>query len=271
MRNHIAAIAIALCAATSVAPTVVAQQAPSAGIAVTRPASAGSAAPSAQKPAPIPEPSAQGALSTGTVSGVSEEPADTAGQTGQDALVASNASQPGTIGMSPARDVITDDDLQAMRSGVAINYLWSQTKVPPSVNPAVCDRDCESEARAAAGMSRSPNSEWQAQFAAARIDLAADKEWRAAYLDGLLKAHQYCVFRHQGNSALMNQSGSALSGEREQYVGDMNQALGQGVDSAAARVQEEIEQVERTDSVRAAMMEILAERAFNQCSGSARK
>ncbi|MDE3110958.1 MAG: hypothetical protein KGL02_13595, partial [Acidobacteriota bacterium] len=133
----------------------------------------------------------------------------------QAALVATNSPQSGAVRMLKTRDVITDDDLQAMRSGVAIDYLWSEAKVPASVNPVLCDRACEAEARAAAGMSRSPNSEWQAQFAAARIDLAADKEWRVAYLDGLSKAHQYCVFRGQSNTAL---AAPASDTTGQQYV-----------------------------------------------------
>lgn len=261
MRKRFAALTIALCAAATVA---IAQQATK-----TTPAAQVTGAARVSSIAKDSAKTARTAAITASISSaptvqVSSEPVTGASPS---ALLAANSSQ-NAVRMLPAQDVITDDDLRAMRSGVAINYLWTETKVPPSVNPAFCDRDCEAEARAAAGMARSPNREWQAQFTAARIDLAADQQWRAAYIDGLQKAQQYCVFRRQQINPLANKPGSDATGEGEEYVGGMNEVLGEGMDSAAAQVQQEIGQVERIDSVRAAMMEVLAERAFNQCASS---
>lgn len=271
MRNHIAVLTFALCATVSVAA---AQQAKGVGASLQAPRTAPAAhaaqpavSSSALKPAAVAGAAAARDASGASVSAASTDPATEASAS---TLEATNTPQVSTVRMLPAQDVITDDDLNAMRSGVAINYLWTETKVAPAVNPALCDRDCEAETRAAAGMARSPNREWQDQFMAARIDLAADKQWRAAYIEALQKAQQYCVFRGQENAALWTAPGST-SGEREQYVGDMNQELGQNMDSAAAQIQQEIERVERVDSVRAAMMEVLAERAFNQCSSASRR
>jgi hypothetical protein len=180
----------------------------------------------------------------------------------QPILAASTSA--GTGWTLPNHDVITDDDVAAMRSGVAISYLWSPTTVRPGINPVKCDAACEAETRAAAGMSQSPEAAWEEQFSAARTDLEADGQWRAAYLDGLQQAHQYCVFREQQGSAVPN-TASQPTDERGQYVGDMNRTLGQGLDSAAARIERQIQEAQRVDGVRAAMMEVLAERAFNQC------
>lgn len=166
--------------------------------------------------------------------------------------------------------VITDDDLAAMRTGVAINYLWSETKMQPSTDPSFCDAGCEIEARAEAGMNATSSAEWHGQVEAARADLAGDGEWRAAYLDGLQKAHQYCVFHSQPNNVVGGPAARS-GGDREQYAGDMNRELGGAMDQAAARLQRKIQLAEKSDSVRAAMMEVLAERAFNQCPASSNR
>jgi hypothetical protein len=167
--------------------------------------------------------------------------------------------------------VITSDDLTAMKFSTAEVFIPTEFTDQPVVNPALCDVGCEAESRAAAGMNHVRDTAWEAQFQAARMDLAADREWGRDYADGVQRLHSYCVFQVQAKKAFPR--GAASQEQRvqwAQYVGAMSRSLGGGVDSSATRIQEEIEQAQRRDSVRAAIMEVLAERAFSQCSGNPR-
>ncbi len=170
--------------------------------------------------------------------------------------------------------VITTDDLREMRFNFAEVFIPTEFTNQPVVNPALCDAGCEVEARAAAGMDHVPDRAWEAQFAAARMDLAGDQEWRKDYADGMQRLHSYCVFQRQAKKAFPHAAnGGASPNQREQwqqYVDEMNQSLGAGVDSSAARIQQAIQQAQEIDSVRAAIMEVLAERAFSHCSAGAR-
>lgn len=168
--------------------------------------------------------------------------------------------------------VITSDDLVAMKFNTAEVFIPTEFTDQPVVNPALCDTGCEAEARSAAGMSHVRDNEWESQFRAARMDLASDRVWGHAYADGMQRLHSYCVFQDQAKKAFPRGSGASETQRAEwaEYVGQMNASLGGGVDSSAARIQEQIQQTQRQDSVRAAIMEVLAERAFSQCSASAR-
>jgi hypothetical protein len=167
--------------------------------------------------------------------------------------------------------VITSDDLVTMKFNTAEVFIPTEFTDQPVVNPALCDARCEAEARAAAGMSRAQDSAWEAQFQAARMDLAGDREWGQAYADGMQRLHSYCVFQAQAKKAFPRGNDPASRDQHAQwaqYVGAMNQSLGGGVDSSAARIQQAIQQAQRRDSVRAAIMEVLAERAFSQCTSA---
>jgi hypothetical protein len=165
--------------------------------------------------------------------------------------------------------VITSDDLVAMKFNTAEVFIPTEFTDQPVVDPALCDAGCEAQVRAAAGMSHVRDAEWEAQFQAARMDLAADRDWDHAYADGMQRLHSYCVFQEQAKKAFPRGNDVASQDQRAQwaqYVGEMNQSLGGGVDSSAARIQQSIEQAQRRDSVRAAIMQVLAERAFSQCT-----
>lgn len=169
--------------------------------------------------------------------------------------------------------VITSDDLVAMKFNTAEVFIPTEFTDQPVVDPAFCDPGCEAEARAAASMNRVQDAAWETQFQAARADLAADRDWGQAYADGMQRLHSYCVFQQQAKKAFPRGNDSVSRDQRVQwthYVGEMNQSLGGGVDSSAARIQQAIQQAQRRDSVRAAIMEVLAERAFSQCTASAR-
>lgn len=168
--------------------------------------------------------------------------------------------------------VITSDDLVAMKFSTAEVFIPTEFTDQPAVDPALCDTGCEAEARSAAGMSHVRDTDWEAQFQAARVDLASDRAWGTAYADGMQRLHSYCVFQDQAKKAFPRDSGQPSQEQRAEwaeYVGQMNQSLGGGVDSSAARIQQHIQQTQRQDSVRAAIMEVLAERAFSQCRVSA--
>lgn len=167
--------------------------------------------------------------------------------------------------------VITSDDLVAMKFNTAEVFIPTEFTDQPVVSPALCDAGCEAQARAAAGMSHMQDSAWEAQFQAARIDLASDREWGQAYADGMQRLHSYCVFQKQEKKVFPRGNDPASQNQRAewaQYVGEMNQSLGGGVDSSAARIQQDIQQAQQRDSVRAAIMEVLAERAFSQCTSA---
>jgi hypothetical protein len=169
--------------------------------------------------------------------------------------------------------VITSDDLAAMKFSTAEVFIPTEFTDQPAVDPALCNAGCEVEARAAAGMDHVRDSEWKSQFQAARMDLAADRRWGQAYADGMRRLHSYCVFQDQAKNAFLqgrNEASQAQRTQWAQYVGEMNQSLGGGVDSSAARIEQDIQQAQRQDSVRAAIMEVLAEKAFSQCSVSTR-
>ncbi len=168
--------------------------------------------------------------------------------------------------------VITSDDLAAMKFNTAEVFIPTEFTDQPAVDPALCGSRCEAQARSAAGMTHVQDAEWEAQFQAARIDLASNRAWGQAYADGMQRLHSYCVFQDQARKAFPRGTGAspAQRAEWTQYVGEMNQALGGGVDSSAARIQQQIQQAQKQDSVRAAIMEVLAEKAFSQCTASAR-
>lgn len=197
-----------------------------------------------------------------------------AAQTGNTPILSAENASPNSNLQAMVREhaVITSDDLAAMKFSTAEVFIPTEFTDQPVVNPALCDVGCEAEARAAAGMTHVPDGEWDAQFQAARMDLAGDKEWGQAYADGMQRLHSYCVFQDQARKAFPrgSQAPQDQRAQWAQYVGEMNRSLGGGVDSSAARIQEAIQQAQRRDSVRAAIMEVLAERAFSQCSASPR-
>jgi hypothetical protein len=165
--------------------------------------------------------------------------------------------------------VITTDDLREMRFNTAEVFIPTEFTDQPAVDPALCDAGCEAETRSAAGMDHVRDAEWQAQFQAAQMDLASDRAWGHAYADGMQRLHSYCVFQDQARKAFPrggNQASQAQRAQWTQYVGQMDRALGGAVDSSAARIQQDIQQAQRRDSVRAAIMEVLAEKAFGQCT-----
>ncbi|GEM_PF-4338397 len=264
MRKHIAVLTMAFCGVVSAA---YGQAVPGVGAGAAPGTNTARAVLTTQQIQPTALPPTVSAARLETIPAATPPQAGRAPAQSPQLLATSNPAATGWTLRN--HDVITDDDLAAMRSGVAITYLWSPTEVDPGTNPAQCDADCEAETRAAAGMSRSLEAAWQEQFSAARVDLAADAQWRAAYLEGLQQAHQYCLFREQQGSAVANAANQPAD-EREQYVSDMNRKLGQGLDSAAARIERQIREAQRIDSVRAAIMEVLAERAFNQCPSEPR-
>lgn len=165
--------------------------------------------------------------------------------------------------------VITSDDLLAMKFNTAEVFIPTEFTDQPVVDAAFCDSGCEAEARGAAGMNHVQDAAWEAQFQAAKMDLAADRNWGQTYADEMQRLHSYCVFQEQAKKAFPRGDDSASQNQRAQwvrYVGEMSQSLGGGVDTSAARIQQSIQQAQQRDAVRAAIMEVLAERAFSQCS-----
>ncbi len=216
------------------------------------------------------QPSPQKAIDSATAAQTGPNTPDGAEQA---TATESQAANPNLHAILQQHPVITTDDMREMRFNSAEVFIPTEFTDQPVVNPAFCDAGCEAEARAAAGMDHAPDSEWGAQFAAARMDLAGDKEWGAAYADGMQRLHSYCVFQDQARKAFPRGRDQASQDQRAQwaqYVGDMNRSLGGGVDSSAVRIRQAIQQAQARDSVRAAIMEVLAERAFSQCTTALR-
>jgi hypothetical protein len=264
MRLHTYLLTVALCAGTA---GVAFAQVPGNRAATTQ--STGlSQATTGQQTLP-PQPTSAGTVGVSAATG-SSAPVAPAGAI--PVLSAENTgSNPNLQAMVREHAVITSDDLVAMKFNTAEVFIPTEFTDQPVVDPALCDAGCEAEARAAAGMNHVQDGAWEAQFQAARMDLAADRDWGQAYADGMQRLHSYCVFQQQAKKAFPRGNDTASQDQRAQwaqYVGAMNQSLGGGVDSSAARIQESIQQAQRRDSVRAAIMEVLAERAFSQCTSA---
>jgi hypothetical protein len=165
--------------------------------------------------------------------------------------------------------VITTDDLEAADTGPAVHFDAKEYTRQPSRDGTVCDADCAAEARADVGMGPSQEGEWQAQLSAARLSLAADREWREAYFDGFRKVHNYCVFQDQQQKAPPPTGNDYQSlsqrAQWERYVIETNRSLGQSVEGVAERLGRLADEAEKTDPVRAAIMRVLAARVLDQC------
>ena len=180
-----------------------------------------------------------------------------------------NAKRPDLRKLLAAHQVITTDDLTSQHTAAATHQSTARASEAPTSDPALCDAECAAEARDDLGMGPRQEGEWQAQLAAARHNLATDKAWREAYLDGLQKVHMYCVFHDQLRKAALP-SGNEYQeqqerGERYQYASDMERTLSQGVDAASARMFRLISDANQVEPVRAAIMRVLASRVLNQC------
>lgn len=171
--------------------------------------------------------------------------------------------------MLKAHRVITTDDIEAAQAGAAHQFQSKEFAEEASRDPALCDAECAAEARTELGMGPSQEGEWQAQLAAARQALAADREWRRVYIDGFDKVHRYCVFRDQIRKAPPPSGSDYHSAyeraEQERQISDMNRVLGQAVSGAAAQMERLSSTAEPIDPVRAAIMRVLAARVLNQC------
>ena len=262
MRLHAYVLTAALCAGAAGAAfaQVPATTAGTMGLAGDSQAPAGHVATPAQ-------PSSTGAVAVSSAPAAPVAPASAAL-----VLSAENRSSSSNLQtMVREHAVITSDDLVAMKFNTAEVFIPTEFTDQPVVDPALCDAGCEAQARAAVGMSHVQDGAWEAQFQAARMDLAADREWGQEYADGIQRLHSYCVFQAQAKKAFPRGNDAESQDQRAQwakYVGAMNQSLGGGVDSSAARIQQSIQQAQQRDSVRAAIMQVLAERAFSQCTSA---
>lgn len=171
--------------------------------------------------------------------------------------------------MLKSHEVITTDDLKATQFGAARKFQSTEISEAPSRDPAQCDAECAAEAREELGMGPSQEGEWQAQLAAARQTLAADNEWRSAYVGAFDQVHRYCVFQDQVRKAPAPSGTDYQSAheraKQEQDISDMNRVLGQGVSGAAAQMERLSNAAEPIEPVRAAIMQVLAARVLNQC------
>lgn len=166
--------------------------------------------------------------------------------------------------------VITTDDLEASRSKEKKPQEFAKTAGKAQADPAACDADCADEARDEAGMGPDREGEWQAQFSAALHYLSGDATWRYAYTHGLQNAQTYCSFQEQLRKAPPPSGNDYRSrmerAKQEQYAHDMNHTLSVGLQGTRTQMNILIEDAEKTDPVRAAVMSVLAQRIFNQCT-----
>ena len=193
----------------------------------------------------------------------STSPASTA-SSNQSSHPASNLKK-----LAQEHKVITTDDLAASHSKEK-RYQLAKYSGKASPDPASCDADCAAEAREEAGMGPEQEGEWQAQLSAAKHYLSGDATWRYAYSNGLQKAQMYCSLQEQLRKAPPpsgNDYRSSVEGaKQEQYAEDMNHTLSTSLQGTGTQMNILIEDAQKTDPVRAAIMSVLAQRIFNQCA-----
>lgn len=165
--------------------------------------------------------------------------------------------------------VITTDDLESSHSKEQKQFQFKKINDQISRDPASCDAECASEAREYSGMGQELEGEWQSQFIAAKHYLSIDAQWRYAYTNGLQKAQMYCALQDQLRKAPPPSGNDYRSrverAKQQQYADDMNRTLSVSLQGINTQMNILIEDAQKNDPVRAAIMTVLAQRIFSQC------
>jgi hypothetical protein len=168
--------------------------------------------------------------------------------------------------------VVTTEDLEKSHSNPQTVHRLEKVHESPASDTAVCDAECTAEARNEIGMGLSHEGEWQAQLMTAKHNLAADAEWRNTYADGLRKIQMYCTFLDQQRKAPPPSGNDFRSqferAKQDQYISDMDHTLSAGVQEVRTNMNRMIDEAQKIEPVRAAIMRVLMQRIFDQCAGS---
>lgn len=131
-----------------------------------------------------------------------------------------------------------------------------------------CDATCEQQARELLEYGPDHEAEWQLQVVRARRDLIADTEWRGMLGQSIDQVRTYYNFLAQ-QSQKTSPSGNSWDAQvqrarNNQYFENMGNTLRQGLDATVKRMENRMQDVGALSPVRAAMMNVEANRIFDR-------
>lgn len=176
-----------------------------------------------------------------------------------------SASKPG-ISAKPKK-VITNEDLEPRSAG---GQAGATDKMITGGTSSLlnCDATCEQQARELLEYGPDHEAEWQLQVVRARRDLIADTEWRGMLGQSIDQVRTYYNFLAQ-QSQKTSPSGNSWDAQvqrarNNQYFENMGNTLRQGLDATVKRMENRMQDVGALSPVRAAMMNVEANRIFDR-------
>jgi hypothetical protein len=161
--------------------------------------------------------------------------------------------------------VITNEDFKSGRFS-GHDGLGSSRDIP---GVGECDDDCADEARATTDFGPDQDGDWAFALTTARRNLAQDAAWPGAIATLARAVKTYCTFQNQVQATAVpsgNDYNSRVERARAQnYVDEMERALGQNVTNANARIDQMADRIEDDEPARAAIMRVLARRVNDSC------
>ena len=181
-------------------------------------------------------------------------------------------SAPATSQSQPPKPhkVITNDDIAADHARALGKGAGGGKAGPQVPESSACDAGCAAEARDMSGYGPEHEGEWQFLLAAARRNLAADKQWAAAQRELANAVQNLCTFEYQQQVAVPPSGSDWQSlvdrAQRQKEVENMTRMLNQNLSNANARMGRLIQQADEAEPVRGAIMQVLASRINDSCA-----